>query len=122
MKFNFLFGLIIFCNAASAQKQANNWYFGDKAGITFNQGDPVALTDSEMWSLEGCSTISDRDGNLMFYSNGMEVWDRTHNVMPNGSGLLGDISTTQSGIIVPYPGKEDLFYMFITHLNVSIQH
>ncbi|PRP65893.1 T9SS type B sorting domain-containing protein [Nonlabens agnitus] len=100
------------CYQVYAQQQANNWYFGDKAGITFNQGEPVALTDSQMFSLEGCSAISDRDGNLMFYSNGMEVWDRNHNVMPNGSGLLGDISTTQSGIIVPYPGKEDLFYIF----------
>jgi WD40 repeat protein len=32
--------------------------------------------------------------------------------MPNGTGLLGDPSSTQSGIIAPHPGNSDLFYLF----------
>ena len=32
--------------------------------------------------------------------------------MPNGSGLLGDPSSTQSGIIVPKPGSTTLYYVF----------
>ena len=95
-----------------AQGEANIWYFGDKAGLDFNSGVPVALNDSQMYSLEGCSTISDANGRLLFYSNGIQVWDRNHNVMPNGSGLLGDQSSTQSGIVIPHPGDKNLYYIF----------
>ncbi|MCD2260797.1 T9SS type B sorting domain-containing protein [Psychroserpens sp. XSD401] len=95
-----------------AQNEANNWYFGIQAGITFNTGSPTALTDGALITTEGCSAISDSSGNLLFYSNGIDVWDRTHNIMPNGSGLLGNFSSTQSGIIVPHPGNNNLFYVF----------
>jgi hypothetical protein len=66
----------------SAQgKEANNWYFGYKAAITFNQGSPpVALTDSEMstWTSQGTASISDSLGNLQFYTDGRYVWNKNH--------------------------------------------
>ena len=32
--------------------------------------------------------------------------------MPNGGGLMGGTSSTQSSIIVPFPGNDSLFYVF----------
>lgn len=98
--------------ASSAQGEANNWYFGNKAGISFNSGVPVALTDGEMQADEGCATLSDANGQLLFYTNGITVWNRNHQIMPNGTGLLGHQSSTQSGTIVPMPGSTHLFYVF----------
>ena len=86
-----------------SQGQANNWYFGNKAGLSFNNGTPEVLTDGEIITIEGVCTISDKDGNLHLYSDGSTVWDRNHNIMPNGTDLLGDSSSTQSGILVPHP-------------------
>jgi gliding motility-associated-like protein len=97
---------------AIAQKQANVWYFGNRVGVDFNSGSPVALSISSMNTLEGCASISDTAGNLLFYTDGITIWDRTHAVMMNGSGLKGDPSATQSGIIIPYPGDPDKYFVF----------
>ena len=95
-----------------AQSEAAIWYFGGNAGLDFNSGAPVVLTDGQLNTLEGCSTISDSNGQLLFYSDGITVWDKNHDVMPNGTNLFGDPSSTQSGIIVPNPGNVDLYYIF----------
>ncbi|MEM6263326.1 MAG: gliding motility-associated C-terminal domain-containing protein, partial [Bacteroidota bacterium] len=62
--------------------------------------------------LENSVTISDRNGNLLFYSNGRTIWDRTHNVMPNGSGIMGNPSTMQGTIAFPDPGDPQVYYLF----------
>jgi len=103
---------IFYTLASFAQGEANNWYFGQNAAITFNSGTPVALTNSAMQTYEGCATLSDATGQLLFYTDGRTVYNRNHQVMANGSGLLGHESSTQSGTIVPLPGSNHLFYVF----------
>jgi hypothetical protein len=87
--------------AQSQQKEANIWYFGTKAGISFRTSPPTALTNGQMTTTEGCATISTFAGRVLFYTDGINVWDSTHSIMPNGSGLKGHSSSTQSAIIVP---------------------
>lgn len=106
------------CNVAFSQKEMNNWYFGVNAGLTFNSGSPVALTDGVLNNDEGSASISDRDGNLLFYTDGMNVWDKTHGLMPNGTGLLGDVSSAQSAIIVRNPGDDSIFYIVTAYTSV----
>jgi hypothetical protein len=67
-------------------KQNNIWYFGDKAGLDFNTEPPTVLEDGEINASEGCSVIADNNGNLLFYTDGITVWDKTHTAMPNGTG------------------------------------
>jgi hypothetical protein len=105
---NLLFSLITY----SQPGPNSNWYFGTNAGITFNSGAPVALTNGALTTTEGVATLSDNSGNLLFYTNGITVWNRNHLVMTNGSGLLGDFSSTQSAIIIPKPGTNNIFYIF----------
>lgn len=95
-----------------AQNEAANWYFGFNAGVTFNSGSPVVLLDGQLNTTEGCATISDSSGQLLFYTDGITVWDKNHAIMPNGTGLLGDPSSSQSAIVVPKPGDLDIFYIF----------
>ncbi len=110
----FLFILTIFLLAQSsfAQREASRWYFGNGAGLDFNSGAPIALTDGKLATHEGCSTISDQNGNLLFYSDGINVWDKAHRLMPNGTGLLGHESSTQSAIIIPKEGSQTEYYIF----------
>lgn len=89
-----------------------NWYFGTNAGVTFNSGSPVALTNGVLTTTEGVATVSDNSGNLLFYTNGVSVWNRNHLVMTNGTGLFGDISSTQSAIIVQKPNQSNIYYVF----------
>nr|WP_314896011.1 T9SS type B sorting domain-containing protein [uncultured Flavobacterium sp.] len=108
----FIFFLLFFTIPSSAQKEAANWYFGVRAGLDFNSGSPVALTNGQLNTAEGCTTISDKNGNLLFYTDGSIVYDKLHQVMPNGYGLLGHNSSTQSAIIVPKPNNPNLYYIF----------
>lgn len=109
------FLLLVFfaCTLIShAQRESAIWYFGENAGLDFSTGIPRALVDGTLVSNEGSASISNAAGELLFYTNGTTVWNRTHEVMQNGQGLLGDVSSTQSAIIVPLPESQNLFYVF----------
>lgn len=94
---------------------ANQWYFGEQAGLDFNTNPPTALVDENLMdSPEGCSTISDTDGSLLFYTNGQTIWNKDHQVMINGDSIGGDSTAAQSAMILPFPDDETLFYVFTT--------
>lgn len=95
-----------------SQKQNNNWYFGGKAGVTFNTGSPTALLDSKMSAIEGCSSVSNTSGELLFYTNGEKVWNKSHEIMANGTGLHSSTTSTQAALIVQKPGCETVYYVF----------
>ena len=111
-KFILLIVLIILVQMVNAQKQANFWYFGTHAGLNFSMGPPAPLTNGALDTWEGCSSISTAAGALEFYTDGTYVYNRNHTQMPNGSGLFGHSSSTQSGIIVPKPGSTTQYYIF----------
>jgi gliding motility-associated-like protein len=100
--------------ASFAQREANIWYFGQNAGLDFNSGVPVALTNGQLVTDEGCATLSNSSGQLLFYTDGTTVYNRNHTVMVNGTGLLGHSSSMQSATIVPKPGSSNLYYIFTT--------
>ncbi len=115
-KCQFILVILIIFLACPCYAQKNNiWYFGKKAGLDFNPANgPVVLTNSAMEADEGCASVSDDNGNLLFYSNGLTVYNRNHKVMLNGDGLLSNSSALQACIIVPVPGNHDIFYIFTT--------
>ncbi len=98
----------------NAQLQNTNWYFGSEIGLNFSDGtqDPTILTNSLMDTSGGSASISDDLGNLLFYTNGINVWNNLHTIMPNGSGLLGGTNISQSVIIVPDPSDTNKYYVF----------
>src|SRR5579863_3194839 len=100
--------LILFTLAllvSNAQKEANEWYFGNLAAVSFNSGSPVALTGSVMNTNEGCASIADKNtGALLFYTDGTTIYNKNNVSMTNGTGLTGNFSSTQSAVIVPMPG------------------
>ncbi len=92
------------------QNEANNWVFGNGCGVSFNQTPPVTFYNS-INSIEGCASISDSDGNLIFYTDGVRIWDRNNNLMNNGKDLSGHTSATQSALIIPKPLKTNEYYI-----------
>ena len=61
----------------------------------------------------GCATVSDSSGDLLFYSDGMRVWDKNHQPMKGGTGLLnGSQNVSQNVIIVPNPASMAQYYLF----------
>ena len=120
-KLLFLFIIFLASLDITAQGEASNWYFGNGAGLIFDVNTGTVTTDASAINTidtnEGCSSISDPNGNLLFYTDGRSVWNAAHQVMPNGNyntglGLLGDPSSTSSAVIIPKPGNADQYYIF----------
>lgn len=108
---HFFIYLILFSSTLSAQKEGNWWYFGNTSSLDFSTNPPSVATGSGMFTYDNASAISDTNGQLLFYTNGVSVWNRLHNVMTNGTGLLGSNSGGQSALIVPQPNS-NLYYIF----------
>ena len=107
--------LYLLTTGVSAQL-TNIWYFGGNAGVSFNpqagSSIPYSISNSAMNASEGTATICDANGQILFYSNGETIYNKNHQVMQNGSGLLGHNSTFQGVVIVPVPGNDSIYYVF----------
>jgi hypothetical protein len=95
-----------------SQLEFSKWYFGNNAGLDFSTSPPSMLTNGALTASEGCATVSDVSGNLLFYTNGMTVWNSSHSVMANGNGLFGDTSSTQGALAVQHPTNLSQYYVF----------
>lgn len=121
-KLKLLAGLLFWTTlpfAVQAQGENNIWTFGYFLSLDLNSGVPVTGTSSIM-SHEGCAAICDADGDLLFYSNGNSVWDKNHNVMPNGTGILSNTgplgstgSSTQGVAFMPFIEDTNKYYLFV---------
>src|ERR1043166_3623054 len=100
---NRIFFLIMLLGQIGICQRANNWYFGMNVGLSFSTQPPMALTGGQVNIPDNSSTISDRFGNLLFYTNGGTVWDRNHSIMPNGNALISSTTAGQCAVIVPIP-------------------
>lgn len=93
------------------EQQANIWYFGNQAGIDFNEG-TRAITNPVMNAPEGCAIICDQNGQTIFFTDGNRVWDRAFIELTNSIG--GELNSTQSSFIIPVQGDPTLYYIFTT--------
>ncbi|TDB59148.1 PKD domain-containing protein [Arundinibacter roseus] len=108
------------CLEPSNQEGAK-WYFGDNAGLDFANGSPQAITDGKLQTPEGTSAIANSKGELLFYTDGIKIFDRDGTELEcladTCRPLLGSPNSTQSALIVPQPtckGCEYLYNVFTT--------
>lgn len=102
-------------------QEGAKWYFGGNAGLDFSNSPPTPLTDGKLNTPEGTSSISNTKGQLLFYSDGITIWNKNGDVMPCFTGtcvpMKGSPNSTQSVLIVPQPtckGCEYLYNVFTT--------
>ncbi len=118
---------MIICRCAYSQSYDNNWVFGDSIGLNFSTGEPVFFETGINNPFEACASISDSDGNLLFYTNGNIVWDGNHSIMPNGEDLDIGYATpdhgstiTQGVLIAPAPLTDSLFYIiYLSRITIG---
>src|SRR6476469_9585349 len=102
MKYSIAILFLLFSQYSfSQQKQWFQWYYGNKVGLDFRTTGPTMLTNGAMDQMEGSASVADDNGNLLFYTDGVTVYNKQHQVMANGTGLKGGQSSTQSALIVP---------------------
>jgi gliding motility-associated-like protein len=108
--------LFNFINKYSNAQQFNNWFFPDFNGITFNINPPTNLAGGQISQTASAgytaACISDRNGSLLFYSDGEKVWNKNNVLMPNGFGLFGYEGSINTALIVPFISDTSKYFLF----------
>ncbi|MCO6493558.1 MAG: hypothetical protein J5I98_34375, partial [Phaeodactylibacter sp.] len=134
------FPLLVF-----GQKHDYVWMFGYNSNATpdypgiegvvlnFNDHPPEVTYVPLQLNLNVSSSImSDKNGNLLFYTNGCSVANFNHEIMENGEDLnpgevhdiycepngLGYIAGAQSSIVLPHPRLDNIYILFHKHLSL----
>lgn len=97
-----------------AQRENDIWYMGTGYGLRFDFNDNASLTDLNLMSTSG-GTVSDKDGNLLFYTNGRVIKDRNHNIMPNSRLLTANDLDRQGSL-----GNYTYGYIGGEYFNIQI--
>jgi hypothetical protein len=99
-----------------AQLETSQWRFGSGCGLDLTTNPPTNVSSLTYSSNFSTASVADANGNLLFYTNGINVWTKTHTVMVNGSGLLG--TPIDNALIIQQPGNGSLYYIFYVNSNV----
>lgn len=107
-------GILLICyNTIFAQHEADNWILNRRVGLSFSSSEPTVISGTQLNYYNCPASISDRHtGQLLFYSDGLTVWDKENTIMPNGKNLKGSKLGTQSTLAIPRPSRNDLYYIF----------
>jgi gliding motility-associated-like protein len=116
-KYCILFVSILLINEATAQNQANIWYWGNFCGIDFNSGVPDDTHEIHASSGNAMSVMCDTSGNFLFCSNARVVWNSEGDTMQNGTDLIGDGRAAMGALIVQQPESDHLYYLFTVAYN-----
>lgn len=114
-----LFLLVLTVDATAQDYRAHNWYFGNTGhGIRFNRTDNSAslVTNGATTTPGGTAVATDpANGNLLFYTDGQNIYDASHQVMPGspGGGLGANPNGNQPVAIASVPGQVKQYYVFV---------
>jgi len=111
------FSLLLLATTGFSQNlERYNWYFGNSTqAIRFNRTTqvPSIVSKAIPFGTGGSSTASSpTNSNLLFYTDGANVYDALNQVMPNGGGLTGNSTSNQPTVICPVPGQPDKYFIF----------
>ena len=123
MRIYILIGICFLSTVCFSQRDYH-WALGDSIGIDFTGGSPILEAGRILSSEEASASISDQNGNLLFYvgntsivqqSNGFKKFTvrcSNDSIMPGGDSLAGNGSMTQGLIILPDLGDTNKYYIF----------
>jgi cytochrome b involved in lipid metabolism len=103
---------------AQSQLEKDLWIFGKGASLKFDSriAPPYSLSDDFLInSPEAAATGIDQDGRLLFYSDGMNIWNSKHKLITNE--LLGSQDATQGISIYQDPSNDKLFLLITAHTS-----
>lgn len=89
------------------------WYLGRSNGLSFSGGIPeFDLSFPQTIPDLSYASQSDSNGNLLFYTNGLNVWNKNH-IQINSQSMSSISGYINKSLIVPKPGSSSLqYYIF----------
>jgi gliding motility-associated-like protein len=95
--------LLVGVVTSHAQNEANNWFMGTYLGMKFLDGtrQVVPVKTTPMYAPYAAASYSDpQTGELLFYTNGVTVFNKNHKQIPNGYNINGETYSSHA-VIVP---------------------
>jgi len=123
--FSIIFLLHLIPFESKAQKEDYVWIFGYDSNLfiegnesyifDFNAGSsPDSLVgQNPLWIRGNNASICDKEGNLLFYTNGCHIADRNNEIMPNGDGINEGqwVEINRQDTCTNYPGLQDVIFI-----------
>ncbi len=103
--------------AVAQQTPSPVWCFGHNARLDFGGTMPVASQSSIYTHAAVSSTQCDANGNVLFYANGLKIWDANGNAMSGSDNPLWPryvSSWNLNAMIVPDASDSNIYYVFTT--------
>ncbi|MBV9987309.1 MAG: gliding motility-associated C-terminal domain-containing protein [Chitinophagaceae bacterium] len=125
---------VLSCQLDSSLLYMSNWYFGEYCSVDFSSGTAVkTLTalnkktihsesvNGEMAYMGSSISLSDSLGNLLFYTNGVSIWNSNHVKITSGPifGPTSNIHWSSGLSCIPFPGHPGKYFIVgaATHLD-----
>ncbi len=112
--------LLFFQYYVIAQGRTSNWIFGNGIHINYEDNIPYILPVVNSYvAREGAACISDIEGELLFYSNTIRVWNANFQPLLNSDTLPAlatppSSSKTNGSLFLPWPGdSSDQYFAFL---------
>lgn len=103
----------VFLQNISFGQEYKYWFFGKNASLAFEE--KTYSNELNQQKEEGClATISDKNGKLLFYSDGDYFWDSKNQVIPNPYVSKDSINRGLREIIIPKPNTSNTYYSIST--------
>jgi hypothetical protein len=123
---SWFFFFLILCYTGTAQQYDKVWVMGSPMSTMTFDGNSVildSLPNIDIQSFLTIANICDTAGNLLFYTNGINVYNIKGNVMLNGDSLSApseyysqvtyqSMPSQEGAVILPKPGDNNLYYIF----------
>lgn len=115
---------IVFIYTTNAQKEDDNWIFGNGCGVTFNttDGKPQNIPMIDMVDYNGSSAISDANGELVMYVADFDIWNRNNIVISMANDTVNkSYRLAQENLILASNDAYNSFYIFsIGYVNKTL--
>ncbi|HPD03629.1 MAG TPA: hypothetical protein PLB57_02390, partial [bacterium] len=102
-----------------SQLEAKHWVFGQRVHLKFENAQFVKMPASKVLASGGTACISDKNGDLLFYTDGKTIWNKNHDTLKNGYGLISYSGSTQGAIIIPMPDNPHYYYIITVNHNFT---
>ncbi len=112
-KIIFTITTILCINSLFGQYANNHWQLG-AVDVNFTTNPAVAINNagqlhSRNYHVPITTTQCDNNGNILFYTDGNNIWNKNHSTLVNGDLIKGNIRNV---VIVPNPANVNQYYIF----------
>jgi hypothetical protein len=107
--FLFLFGQI---EVLFSQPKINSYWVMSQNNVLIFGDSLTVQTNGNIGLSECCSSICDSTGNLLFYTDGLKVWNRYHKIVKNSEGLgfpQINFNTSRQGVLLLQTTNDEVF-------------